>query len=52
MSKYNIYKGSFNCHICKEEVKVLRMYEETTDVTWMCSKKHISKVTIVQRRRP
>ena len=50
MSKYLQVEGSFNCHQCKEEVKVARMYYETTDLTWMCTKKHISKVTIVQRK--
>lgn len=50
MTNYSIFKGVFQCHTCKEDVKVLRLYTETTDLTWMCAKKHVSKVTILQRR--
>jgi hypothetical protein len=44
MSKYSLVNGKFSCHTCKEEVLSLRLYEETGDITWMCSKKHLSKV--------
>jgi hypothetical protein len=50
MSNYSLIPGTFNCHTCKEEVKVLRLYNDTTDITWMCSQKHITKVTLKQRK--
>lgn len=46
MAKYSIYHGEFACHTCKEKVLSLRAYEETGDLTWMCSSKHISKVSL------
>jgi hypothetical protein len=47
--KYSIYPGKFPCHTCKEEVKTIRVWPDTTEVTWMCSKKHISKITLVKQ---
>lgn len=49
--KYSIYPGKFPCHTCKEEVLSMRVWLETTDVTWMCSKKHISKVRLVPDKK-
>lgn len=46
MAKYNVYHGKFQCHECKEEVSTLRSYPETKELTWMCSKKHISRVSL------
>jgi hypothetical protein len=46
MSRYEIFNGKFPCHTCKEEVKNLRMYLETGQLTWMCSKNHISSVSL------
>ncbi len=46
MSRYEIFAGKFPCHTCKEEVKNLRMYLETAQLTWMCSKSHISSVNL------
>lgn len=46
MAKYNIYNGTFPCHECKEEVSTLRSYPEAKELTWMCSKKHISIVSL------
>jgi len=43
MSKYTSYTGKFLCKVCKEEVGSIRVYPETGESTWMCSKKHISK---------
>lgn len=50
MSKYTVYNGKFPCHTCKEMVNSLRMYVETKEVTWMCSKKHISSVLLVSKK--
>lgn len=46
MAKYNIYPGKFICHTCKAEVKSLRSYPSTKELTWMCPEKHISRVDL------
>lgn len=46
MARYNIYPGTFICHVCKAEVKTLRMYAETKEMTWMCPDRHVSKVDL------
>lgn len=50
-SKYEIYHGEFPCHTCGEVVKSLRFYFDSKDTTWMCSKKHISVVTLIQPKK-
>lgn len=44
MASYTIYQGQFICHTCKAEVKTLRLYAETKEMTWMCKDKHLSSV--------
>lgn len=44
MPNYTIYEGKFVCHTCKIEVKTLRLYAETKEMTWMCKDKHLSTV--------
>jgi hypothetical protein len=51
MPNYSIYPGTFICHTCKEEVKTLRCYAETKEVTWMCKNKHVSRVSFAKRKR-
>lgn len=46
MAKYNIYHGTFLCHTCKTEVKTMRFYEGTKELTWMCQDKHITTVNL------
>lgn len=46
MAKYNIYQGSFACHTCKVQVRSLRLYADTKEMTWMCPEKHISTVNL------
>ncbi len=46
MAKYNIYQGTFVCHVCKAEVKTLRSYPDTKELTWMCQDKHLSTVNL------
>lgn len=48
-SKYSVYPGKFQCHTCKEEVKTMRLWKETVEVTWMCTKKHLSKVALIKQ---
>lgn len=46
MARYDIYAGSFPCHTCKVEVKTLRLYPSTKELTWMCPEKHLSTVNL------
>lgn len=49
--KFSIYSGKFPCHTCKEEVSSIRLWKETLELTWMCSKKHISRAAIIKRKK-
>ena len=51
MARYTIYPGSFPCHTCKENVKTLRMYGEIKEMTWMCSQKHLTVVSLKTKRK-
>lgn len=46
MAKYNLYHGTFACHTCKAEVKTMRFYEATKELTWMCGDKHVTTVNL------
>ena len=50
MAKYNIYHGQFTCHVCKVEVKSLRLYAESKELTWMCPEKHVSSVSLQTKK--
>jgi hypothetical protein len=50
-NKYSIYPGKWPCKTCQEEVLLLRLWIETGDATWMCSKKHISRVSLVPKKK-
>ena len=45
--KFKTFKGTFPCHICKEDVLSLRLWLDTASLTWMCSQKHITKVPLI-----
>jgi hypothetical protein len=51
MAKYNVYPGKFICQKCEEEVKTVRSYPDLKEVTWMCSKKHLSKVSFARKSK-
>lgn len=51
MAKYNIHSGKFICHTCKAEVKSLRSYPSTKELTWMCPDKHISTVSFAKKKK-
>ena len=51
MAKYNLYHGTFVCHTCKAEVKTLRLYAQTKEMTWMCPEKHVSKVDLNTKKK-
>jgi len=50
MVKFIVAKGKFPCHRCKEIVPEVRLYKDTMDLTWMCSKKHLSKVNLNKKK--
>lgn len=43
--------GIFSCQKCGEEVKTMRLWFNTLDLTWQCSKKHMSKVNIAKKKK-
>jgi len=49
--KFTIFAGKFNCQKCDEIIDVCRLWNETKDVTWMCSKKHISKISMIPKTK-
>lgn len=50
-AKFKVFEGKFPCHTCKEEVTSLRLWLETTDLTWMCSKKHVSRASLIKTKK-
>lgn len=50
MARYEIFPGQFNCHTCKEPVGTLRLYESSKIITWMCSQKHLSNVSLQTKK--
>ncbi len=49
--KFSTYPGKWPCKTCQEIVTTLRYWKETGDATWMCSKKHISKVSMIPKTK-
>jgi hypothetical protein len=43
--------GKFICQKCKENTIEARFWNESGDVTWMCSKKHISRVELDAKKK-
>jgi hypothetical protein len=48
---FSTYKGKFLCQRCGEEVASLRLWHDTLDATWQCTKKHISKVNMEPKKK-
>jgi hypothetical protein len=44
---FKVFSGKFPCKKCEEEVLSLRLWLDSGDATWMCSKKHVSKVGLI-----
>jgi hypothetical protein len=51
MGRYSIYTGEFACHTCKEKVKSLRSYPDEKLLTWMCSQRHLSEVSLSVKKK-
>ena len=45
------HPGKFLCQRCKEEVPTLRLWRDTLDLTWQCSKKHVSRVSLAKKTK-
>ena len=48
---FSIYTGKFPCKKCNEEVSSLRLWSTSGDATWMCSSKHMSKVSLIPQKK-
>lgn len=48
---FQTYPGKFLCKRCSEEVSSLRLWTDTGDATWQCSKKHVSKVNLIPEKK-
>lgn len=48
---FAIYSGKFICQRCEELVTSVRVWKDTGDATWQCSKKHISKVGLIPQKK-
>lgn len=51
MDKYSVYHGRFVCHTCKEPVNSMRHYIFSKTLTWMCTNKHLSKVSLQTKKK-
>jgi hypothetical protein len=49
--KFLAVSGQFICQKCKEHVVTARFWNESGDVTWMCSSRHMSKVGLVAKKK-
>ena len=45
--EFKVFPGKFVCKKCDEEVLSLRLWLESGDSTWMCSKKHVTRVGLI-----
>lgn len=50
MAKYNVYAGKYVCQICAAEVSTARSYPSEKKITWVCSEKHLSEVSLNTRK--
>lgn len=49
--KFTTYYGQYICHKCKEMVTSCRLWHATKDLTWMCDKKHMSRVNMLPKSK-
>ena len=48
--RYSVVQGQFPCHTCKEVVKSLRSYGNKRELTWLCSKGHLTRVSLQTKK--
>jgi len=46
-----VFNGKFACKKCSEPVQSMRFWPDSGDTTWMCTKKHISKVELMAKKK-
>jgi hypothetical protein len=51
MGKYDVLKGEFICHTCKQAVYSIRWYYQDKIISWMCKDKHLSEVDLNTKKR-
>ena len=51
MGKYDILKGDFVCHTCKQTVYSMRWYYQDKIMSWMCKDKHVTEVNLNLKRK-
>jgi hypothetical protein len=49
--KFTVYAGKWPCKVCQEVVTSLRYWKENGNATWMCTQKHIYKVSLIPQKR-
>ena len=50
-NRYDIEKGQFVCHTCKDIVYSMRWYYEIKEMSWMCKEKHVTTVSLNTKKR-
>lgn len=50
-SKYIIIEGEFFCGTCKNTSSTARLYSATKNLTWMCSSKHLTEVSLKPQKK-
>lgn len=48
---FTVFSGKFICKECNKEVLSARLWSESGDVSWMCSDKHLSKVSLIPQKK-
>ena len=48
---FKVFTGDFICQKCKLTVTSLRLWTETGDATWMCTSKHLSRVSLIPSKK-
>jgi hypothetical protein len=50
-TNFIVVNGTFYCKKCSEEVLSMRFWPLSGDTTWMCSNKHLSKVSLMPQKK-
>lgn len=48
---FTVFHGKFLCKQCNKEVLSARLWSASGDVSWMCSDKHLSKVSLIPQKK-
>lgn len=50
-SKYTVIEGKFFCSTCENTSNTARLYVDTKNLTWMCSDKHLTEVSLKPEKK-